>query len=164
MAGVTAKVIGADELRRALTELTAMNGPQWRAALRSAVRTPMNQVKSRAKANIAAISPGKTPLHRTYRGRLVSAGFASRNLRVIVKFAKDRSSVSAILGTRAEAFYATQFFELGTAKIPRKPWLVPALEGSKDSAVKEVGWALRRRIDAIAKKAAAASAAKSKAA
>lgn len=124
-------------------------------ALKESVRKPMRSVLKVAQANIAAISPGAADIHRTYKGRYVGAGFAARSLKVEVRASKDKSSASALLGVKREAFYAVQFFELGTAKIAKHPWLVPALESSKDSAIKGVGEVLKKRIETIAKKRAA---------
>lgn len=152
MASSNHYVQGTKELSEKLRELAS---PKEQAAtLRAAVRTPMRGVMSRAQANIATISPGKRELHRTYKGRLVSAGFASRNLRLIVKMSKDKQMAQAILGVRAEAFYALQFFELGTAKIPKQPWLIPAFLASRDSNVQGIGEVMRERIERIAKKRA----------
>lgn len=149
------KLLGAKELHGALQELGDMDLPEWKSAMRSAVRVPMNKVRKRALGNIAKISPGNTPLHRTYRGRLVARGFASRSLKVIVRlFSKQGqgSTARAVLGVAAEAFYAVAFFEKGTSRIPRQPWLVPALEAMKNTAVTDVGAALKKRIDKIAAK------------
>lgn len=131
-----------------------MNGKEWRSALRAAVQKPGRQVLNTARSNISAISPGKTPLHKTYKGRLVSMGFAKRSLRMIVKLARAGTGARAIIGVRAEAFYALQFFERGTSKIPARPFLAPALEARKDTAVKEVGQGLLRRIRTIARRRA----------
>lgn len=128
---------------------------QQTAALKESVRKPMNDVKKAAQANIAAISPGKTELHRTYKGRLVSAGFAARSLKVVVKMSKDKQAATAILGVKKEAFYALQFHELGTAYISKQPWLVPAFEAQKDPAVRKIGDTLKKRIERIAKMRAA---------
>ncbi len=130
---------------------TLADPKQQAATLRASVRTPMKKVERQARVNIARISPGKTEVHRTYKGRLVSAGFASRSLRTITKMSRDKQSASALLGVRREAFYALQFFELGTAYIPRQPWLVPAFEGMKEQSLREIGIVMRKRIDRIAK-------------
>ncbi len=126
------------------------------ATLKAAVRKPMNDVKKVAQANIAAISPGAADIHKTYKGRLVGAGFAARSLKVVVKTWRNGSSAVASLGVAREAFYAVQFFELGTAAIPKQPWLVPALESSQSATIKGVGMVLKQRIEKIAKKRAAA--------
>jgi HK97 gp10 family phage protein len=151
---VAADLEGYAELTKKLSELA--DPKQGLSALREAVRKPMRQVMQVAQSNIAKISPGRADIHRTYKGRLVGAGFAARSLRMVVKVGKDKRAVSALLGVRKEAFYAVQFFELGTAAIPKQPWLVPALESSKDEAIRSVGATLKARIEKIAKKRAAA--------
>jgi HK97 gp10 family phage protein len=146
---VASELQGVAELS---AKLRALADPKQQAAtLRAAVRTPMKKVEKRARGNIARISPGKTELHHTYKGRLVSAGFASRSLRTITKMSRDKQSASALLGVRREAFYALQFFELGTAYIPKQPWLVPAFEGMKEQSLREIGVVMRKRIEKIAK-------------
>lgn len=145
-------VEGTKELTEKLRELAS---PKEQAAtLRAAVREPMKNVMQQAVANISRFSPGKRPLHRTYKGRLVSAGFAMRSVRMIVKLSKDKQMAQSILGVRAEAFYALQFFELGTAKIAKQPWLMPAFFGSRDASVAKVGEVMKARIERIAKKRA----------
>lgn len=143
-------VEGTKELTEKLRELAS---PKEQAAtLRAAVRAPMAQVMKRAQTNIVRLSPGKRQIHKTYRGRLVTAGFALRSIRMIVKMSKDKQLAQAVLGVRAEAFYALQFFELGTAKIARQPWLQPAFYQSRDESVRLVGETMKKRIERIAKK------------
>lgn len=139
--------------REAIAKLRELASPkEGRAALTAAVRRPMQKVKERAEANIAAISPGKAQLHRTYKGRLVSAGFAARNVIMAVKW-DDRGRAYALLGTAKEAFYAF-FFELGTSSIPARPWLLPAFESMKGETLQMVAAVLRERVNRIAKKRA----------
>lgn len=143
-------VDGTKELQQKLDELAS---PKEQAAtLRQSVRDPMKKVKAKAEANITSFSPGEAEIHRTYKGRLVTAGFAGRNIRLIVKMDKLKTMAQAILGVRAEAFYALAFFELGTSKIPKKPWLTPAFESSAEEAIKGIGDVMRKRIERIAKK------------
>lgn len=146
----TEPVEGTRDLLLRLRELASPK--EGRAALTAAVRKPMAAVRDRAEANIAAISPGKTPIHRTYKGRLVSAGFASRNVELRVKW-DDRGRAFAIVGVLKEAFYAF-FFELGTSTIAAVPWLLPAFESSKNEMVQGVAEELRKRVNRIAKKRA----------
>jgi HK97 gp10 family phage protein len=145
-------VKGSAVLSEALKELADMRRPDWKKTLRSAVRDPMVKVQQQARSNIAAISPGKAETHRTYKKRLVTQGFASRSIAMEVIVNPEKGYAVAILGVRPEAFYVLSFFELGTSAIPRHPWLTPALEQSKDRVVQEAGEAMRKRIDAIAKK------------
>lgn len=148
----TEYVEGASVLKKAFEELADMGSKDWKATMNSAVRVPMTSVRKKAAGNLAAISPGKAKWHLTYKGRLVGAGFASRNLKLVVKVNPKKGTATAILGVVREAFYVLSFFELGTAYIPRHPWLTPAMESSTDTMIAQVGAAMRKRIDAIAKK------------
>lgn len=139
--------------RELYEKLRLLASPKEQAAtLRASVREPMKQVLKLAEANLAKISPGKRLLHRTYKGRLVSAGFAARNMRLIVVMSKDKTAAWALLGVRKEAFYVLQFFELGTAFIAKIPWLLPAFFASRDRSVQGVAAVMKERIDRIAKK------------
>lgn len=140
---------GGEEIAAALHQLADQGLAEWKTTLRSAVRDPMRNVMKRAEANIAVLSPGKSELHRTYKGNWVGAGFASRSIRMNVRLTKQGSV--AVLGVLSEAFYALSFFELGVPSrgIARQPWLTTALEASKEQALREVGAAMRKRIDAI---------------
>jgi HK97 gp10 family phage protein len=126
------------------------------STLRSASLSAMNIARRRAEQSISVVSPGETLMHRTYRGRLVGQGFASRSVRVKTSVSRDKGRVFAMLGVVREAFYALSFFELGTARILRRPWLRPAFEESKYQVLATLTDALRKRIDKIAKKKAAA--------
>lgn len=140
---------GVAALTRQLKEL---GDPKAQAAtLRASVRVPMNAVATKARANIASFSPGQTDIHRTYKGRLVGAGFAARNIRVKIRLSRDKEAAFAFLGVAPEAFYALQFFELGTAHIAKQPWLLPAFESSQGSIVESMAAELRKRIERIAK-------------
>lgn len=109
-----------------------------RNSVAAAIRPALNQ----AKATI----PVGTEAHKTYKGRLVGPGFASRNLKIVSFASRDDGSATAVLGVRREAFYAVQFVELGTAKMPARPWLVPAYEATKDQQIERLGTALKERI------------------
>lgn len=149
-------VEGADNLRQAFIELGDMNSKEWKSTLRAAVSNPGKQVIARAKQNISKFSPGKAAMHTTYLGRVVGAGFAARNIAMKVKLYPGQGRAAAFIGVAVEAFYALSFFELGLPSrgIPKQPWLAPALESSSDSALKEVGVAMMKRINAIARKRA----------
>jgi HK97 gp10 family phage protein len=140
---------GYAELQRKLRSLASPK--QQSDALRASVRTPMREVMKRAKVAIGKISPGKRQLHRTYKGRLVSSGFASRNMRVIVVSSKDKQAAWALLGVRKEAFYALQFFELGTAYIQKQPWLTPTFYAMKAQSIAGIATVMRKWIDKVAK-------------
>src|SRR5262245_44899434 len=88
-------------------------------ALRRGVKAGMRPAQQRARAAI----PVGVDAHRTYKGRKVTPGFARRSIRVIVKVSRDKQRAEAVLGVRAEAFYAVAFVEVGTSKTPAQPWL-----------------------------------------
>lgn len=143
---------GLADLTRKLNELAS---PKEQAStLKLAVRTPMKKVFGRARFNLSKISPGKRKLHRTYKGRLVSTGFAMRSLRTITVMSKDKQSAAAVLGVRKEAFYVLQFFELGTATIRSQPWLMPAFSSSKALMIQGVADVIRKRVMRIARQKA----------
>jgi HK97 gp10 family phage protein len=149
---ITEKIEGLAALEAQLRELA--DPKQFATTLRASVREPLRLVLAQARANIARISPGKAELHRTYKGRLVSAGFAARSLRILVKLSPDKQAAIGVIGVLKEAYYALMFFELGTAHIPAQPWLRPALESQKSVAVQKMAAVLKKRIDAIARKRA----------
>jgi hypothetical protein len=148
-AGVASVVEGYEALQKKFEALTS---PKDQAkVLRASVREPMKDVQRLARANLSKISPGARDLHRTYKGRLVSRGYASRNMRLIVSMSKDMKAAFALLGVRAEAYYVLQFFERGTATIPKQPWLWPAFIQSTDSMIRRVGEVMLERIEKVAK-------------
>lgn len=87
---------------------------------------------------------------KTYKGRLRTPGFAKRNVARKAKLSKDRRTVTVMLGVRPEAFYAVQFIELGTSKIPKRPWLEPAFRRS----IPELDSRFQERLKALIDKAA----------
>lgn len=147
---------GYSDLSAKLAELGS--AAQQASALRAAVATPMKGVLEKAQQNIAIVSPGERQWHKTYRGRYVTAGFASRSLRLKTRLNGAKTAATAVVGLLAEAFYAAIFLELGTSKIRAKPWLVPAFRGSEDALIAGVGATLLKRIASIAKKKAATGA------
>jgi HK97 gp10 family phage protein len=152
---VASELFGVAELTKQLAELA--DPKKQAAALRESVRKPMLDVKKVAEALIQStgVSPGKAESHRSYKGDIITRGYASRNFRVITKMSRDKQSATAILGLRAKAFYASQFHELGTSTLPKRPFLVPAFEQSKDAALRKIGATMRARIERIAKQRAA---------
>lgn len=137
-------LIGVAELTRKLEALKKLDDGK---ALRSAVRAGIKPAVDRAKATV----PIGTVVHRTYKGRLVAPGFARRSMRVITRMSKDKQKATAVLGVRAEAFYVLQFLERGTSKIAKRPWLVPAFEGTLTQQESALAQSLRKSIDKAAR-------------
>lgn len=139
-------VQGKEELASKLKALASKK--ELNAAMRAMVREPMRDVMRKFQGNLGAVSPGERDEHRTYKGRLVSAGFASRSVRMAVRV--SQGSAYAVLGVLAEAFYVLQFFELGTAHIAARPMLVPAFASSREQSVEKMADVMRERIESIA--------------
>lgn len=135
---------GAADLDR---KLAALGNVAASKVMRGAMRAAMNEAKKEAEGSV----PVGTVTHRTYRGRLVAPGFAKRNLRVVVVRDKSGAPLRALLGVRREAFYAVQFLELGTSKMPANPWLVPAFERAQPAVTGKLIDGLRERIERAAK-------------
>jgi HK97 gp10 family phage protein len=96
--------------------------------------------------------PQGTRPHKTYKGRLVSPGFALASLDADAKLNKRTGSAEARLGYRQEAFYAAIFLELGTSSMPAQPTLRPALESTQDEALGIIASEMKTRIDKITKR------------
>lgn len=121
-------------------------GPTLKSAVRSGMAEPLKKARQLIPVGVDA--------HQTIKGRTVAPGFARRSIRVISKI--DRKSggqrAYALLGVRKEAFYAVQFVELGTSKMPAQPWLRPAFAASKDPAIRMIGQGIDRWIVDVAKR------------
>lgn len=136
---------GFSELDAQLDRLSdAVRGTVLRGAVRKAIQPALAQ----AKATI----PVGTRVHKTYAGREVSPGFSQRSVRIRVGLSKDRRMAFALLGVKAEAFYALNFVEFGvpTRQIAARPWLVPAMRNTRQQQVD----ALRAALEDLIKKAA----------
>ncbi len=138
-------LVGVAELMRKLDELKLLDDGK---ALRAAGRAAGRVVVERAKALI----PKGTDAHRTYRGRLVAPGFASRNIRYVATLSKDKQKVTVLVGVRNEAFYAVQFVEIGTSKMSKQPWLRPAFQSTLEAQQEAFANHLRKVILKVAAK------------
>jgi HK97 gp10 family phage protein len=103
------------------------------------------------KRALATIPVGTVP-HTTYKGRRVFGGFSKRNLRLLSFIERRTGNVVAVVGPSREAFYATQFVELGTSKMAARPWLRPAFRASQSAVLSEVTGQIRRRLQRIARR------------
>ncbi len=140
------KIVGFDALAKKLQTLS--NAAEIGKVLKSVVHRAMVDTKKTA----ASLIPEGTVAHKTYKGRLVTPGFAKRSLRVVSRLDKKRGAAYAVLGVLAEAFYAIQFVELGTSKMPAQPWLRPAFAASKDPNIRKIAEGMRQWIVGIAQK------------
>lgn len=116
-------------------------------ALRAAARAAITPALERAKQAI----PQGVDKHRTYKGRLVQPGFARKSIRAIVVVSRDKQKAEAILGVKAEAFYAVQFVELGTVKQGARPWLRPAFAATQQQQIATLSDVLRSKIEEAAR-------------
>lgn len=116
--------------------------------LRSAVRAGIQPAKKQA----IAMAPAGSVAHRTYKGRLVAPGFGKRSIRVVTKVNADKTTVSAALGVRREAFYMVNFVERGTSKMPAQPWLRPAMKSTQSEQEAAFAAQLIKRIDKVLSK------------
>lgn len=138
---------GVADLTKKLIDIGGAMAPK---ELRGTVKGALEQAEHLARARI----PQGTESHKTYRGRLVSPGFAVSTLHIETSLNKKTGSAVASLGTSREAFYATLFVELGTVNTPAQPWLRPAFEDSQDPMLRQIAVELRARVEKIAKRRA----------
>jgi len=142
---VDEKVIGVGDL---LQKFESLKTNVARGALRTATRKAAKIVAAEAESR----APQGTELHKTYKGRVVAPGFLSRNVKVKMWYDTARAAVGASIGVAKEAFYGTQFLEIGTSKIPKRPWLVPSLEAKRAEAERNFVVELRAAIDRAIKR------------
>lgn len=100
-------------------------------AARTALRHASKKAGEVVRGAAESAAPVGTVAHKTYKGRLVPGGFLSRNVAATVRYLSRKGSVLVRIGPRREAFYGTQFIEVGTSKMPKQPWLVPAYESKR---------------------------------
>lgn len=134
---------GVSFLTKQLVDLAGTAAPrELVGVVKAAIEPALHEARSRV--------PQGTEPHKTYKGRLVSPGFALASLDIDAKLNKRTGSAEARLGYRQEAFYAAIFLELGTSKMPAQPTLRPALETTQGEAVAEIADEMRARVAKIA--------------
>ena len=142
-----AKTEGFKALSRQLNKLgAAAGGKVLRSAAMSASLPILRAAQTNAPVN------DRDYLKRTYKGRLVAPGFLKRNIARKAILSKDKRFVKVMIGPKPEAFYGTQFIEVGTSKIPARPWLRPAIESKRSEAVRRLGEQLKKNILKAAKR------------
>jgi hypothetical protein len=136
---------GVKELTASLNELgVKMAAKQLRGTVQSALEPAEHLARARM--------PQGTEPHKTYKGRLVSPGYAISTLHIETKIDKRTGSAVAMLGVGREAFYEVQFQELGTRFHAAQPWLVPSFVESQDAMLSAIGVELRDRVKKISEK------------
>ncbi len=155
---------GFRELSAALKALAPATGG---SVLRTAARRAMIPVLNTAVATMPQGNPpypqeGRKAVQpypkKTHKGKLTAPGFASRNMRIATSLSRDKTRVRAMVGPRSEAFYVTQFLEVGTSSHRRTPFLVPALEQNQQLVIStlrtELRKAMERKVRALQRKLA----------
>jgi HK97 gp10 family phage protein len=145
MANDSKYLTGVKELTGKITEIGAKFAAK---ELRSTVKDALEEAEHVARARI----PIGTEPHKTYKGRLVSPGFAVATLHIETFVNKAKGTAVALLGVAREAFYAVVFREFGTSTQDASPWLLPSFEQSKDPMLRRLAGSLRERVERIAKK------------
>lgn len=127
MAADLIHVAGLSALERAMTSLTPKAARRaLNAALMAGARIIVKEAKIRA--------PRRTgELRRNIVARQAPRGRAE-------------SSAAVHIGVRQQAFYF-QFHELGTRRIPAKPFLRPALDAAREPALAKIAERLGQRIE-----------------
>jgi HK97 gp10 family phage protein len=137
---------GVAALTKQLNELSSLEEGR---ALRNAVRAGMKPALAQARIT----APVGSEPHRLKNGLLVAPGYARGTVRVITTINAAKNIASAIMSTRALAFYEAVFVELGTHKMPAQPWLRRSLletraageAAFKDSIARAVARAAAKR-------------------
>lgn len=148
-----AEIHGFRELSNQLKAMgDAAGGKALRAAAMSAMLPAVKEARAAAPVGNPPFEDGKDPYPvRTYTGGLRTPGFAKRNIARKSFISKDRRQVKVMLGVRPKAFYAVQFLELGTSRIPKRPWLEPAFRRSLPQVNARFKQNLKKLIDKAAK-------------
>lgn len=136
-------------LRELSLRLRALGETVAARNLKAAAKDAMLPTEQAAKANV----PVGSAIHKTYKGRTVTPGFAQRSVKRAVTARRGaKNIVRAMVGVAREAFYALAFVERGTSKMPARPWLVPAFESTQGQVLERFKQSLKRRIERAAKR------------
>lgn len=130
-----------------VAKLQALGKLEDGKALRAAAKAGVKPIFIQAKQNI----PKSQESVKTYKGRIVGPGFASRNIRTITQLKPALGIARASVGVRDEAFYAVNFVQKGTKKQQAQPWLTDASEQTLDKQQEAVVDSLQKSIDKYTK-------------
>ena len=106
----------------------------------------MTPVVSTAKRN----APVGKVAHKTYEGKLVAPGYAKRSIKKRNFKHRDGGGVSVIVGPAKDAFYLTQFVEIGTVKQRRQDWLLKSYRQTKDQVERRFADRMGQKIEQLA--------------
>jgi len=142
-----AEIKGLKELSRKLSALgAAVGGKTLRSAAMSAALPALRAAQARAPIS------DRDYLKKTYKGRYVAPGFLKRNIASKSILYRDKRTVKILIGPKPEAFYGTQFIEIGTSTIPKSPWLEPAFRSQQAVMVQQLSARLKQLIEKAANK------------
>jgi HK97 gp10 family phage protein len=147
-------ISGLAELTRQINALASLEEGK---ALKRCVKSGINEVLKIARVNIPVakaahrLKSNKKLRNVGARGQVVAPGFARKSLRTISTINADKNIASGILGVRKAAYYAVQFLEFGTRKMPAQPWLRRSLLEARDAAEAALKRSLQVSIDKAAK-------------
>lgn len=136
---------GFKELEKKLNALGVQAGTK---VMRQAAGAAMNIVVKEARAK----APVGSEAHKTHKDRVVAPGFLSRNIKKFTRVSKSKGTALVFVGPSSEAYYGSQFVEVGTKYMAAQPWLEPAYESKKSQVVDRYGDELRKRIKKVAAK------------
>lgn len=128
-------------------KLVALGGAVGAKVLRSASLLALTPVVREAKLRI----PVGDDAHRTYKGNLVSPGFAKRSVKKASWSNRVTGKAKASVGVKREAFYAVSFVELGTSKMDAQEWLLPAFLAQRKVVEQRFAKTLKRKIEQAVK-------------
>ena len=133
-------ILGIEEL---VTQLNRLPPATAGKALRQAVGQAATPVVQEARLRVPVRTSPQRGM-RTYKGNIKGPGFAKQSIAKRTKLANGVAI--AYVGAKKEAFYATQFVEVGTQFQREQPWLVPALEAAQPKSIRTIQRALSRKI------------------
>ena len=142
-------------------QLSALGSAAGGRALRNAANRSMLPALKAARAAAPVASPpyiydGHAPVdpypRKTYKGRLVTPGFASRSVVRRGFISRDKKTATIIIGVRPEAFYAISFVEFGNSRQAARPWLEPSFRRSIGSINSLFRRFLKANLDRAARK------------
>ena len=140
------KITGTRELSRKLVALGKQVGPKiLRSATLSATLPILRQAQVNAPVN------DRDFLRVTHTGRRVAPGFLKRNIKRKTILSRDKSKVIVLIGPTSEAFYGTQFVEIGTSKMAPQPWLRPAVRQRRKEFIARLRAKLKAGIEKVAR-------------
>jgi len=149
------KLTGTKEL---IEQLRLLKGPKGMAsALRAAVKDGMKPVRDDAAQQLEAMTKRAKPRpHRSYKKNWLPPGYAAEHIGIETFISKDKQAAKAIVGPDKEAFYASQFVELGVPAygIPARPWLIPSMQANQSYSLGLVRKALQRKLALLTRKKA----------